>query len=341
MANYSIPANYLFKKILDCEILETPPITNKTIETGTRYSPDFVCTPFKYTLGSFIESLDMGANILIQQGGGCRYGYYSEVQNEILKDLGYKFKMITLVVAGKANIKRIYKELSSISKINIIKAIYYFINTRYIVMYMDKIDDYIRKNVGFEVKENSFKELNDKFLEDIVKHNNLISIYMCYKKYMKLFKKLEINKPDKVMKVGVIGELFTLMEPFANYDLEIYLAKKGVEITRFTNVDYLLFRKKKKIVKEIKKSEYIDYKMGADASDNICRTEYLCKNKYNGIIHIKSTFCTPEIAAMPIISKICKDYNVPIMFMSFDSNTSEMGIKTRLEAFYDMLEMNI
>lgn len=341
MANYSIPTNYLFSKILDCEIINAPPITKKTIELGTRYSPEFVCTPFKYTLGSFIESLDKGANILIQQGGGCRYGYYSEVQKEILKDLGYKFKMINLVNAGKFSIKRIYKELSSISKINIIKSIYYFINTRYIIKYMDTIDDYIRKNIGFEIEEGSFMKINNKFLKEIVSYNNVIDLYKCYKKTMNDLKKVKVNKPEKIIRVAIIGELYTLMEPFTNYDLEIFLAKKGIEITRFTNVDYLLFKKKREINKKLKKSKYIKYKMGADASGNICYTEYLCKNKYNGIIHIKSTFCTPEISVIPIISKICNDYKVPVMFMSFDSNTSEIGIKTRLEAFYDMLEMNI
>ena len=42
---------------------------------------------------------------------------------------------------------------------------------------------------------------------------------------------------------------------------------------------------------------------------------------------------------MPVINKICNDYNVPVIFFSFDSNTSEVGIKTRIEAFYDMIEM--
>ena len=79
--------------------------------------------------------------------------------------------------------------------------------------------------------------------------------------------------------------------------------------------------------------------MGADASDNIARALEMCKNNYDGIIHIKASFCTPEIGAMPIINKIAKEYSVPVIFFSFDSNTSEVGIKTRLEAFKDMLEM--
>ena len=149
MGNYSIPAKYFLTNILENEIITPPSITNKTIDLGTRYSPETVCTPFKYTLGTLIECLDKGANILIQQGGGCRYGYYSEVQNEILKDLGYRFKMINLVTAGKANIIKIYKDLKSISKISIFKTLYYLLNVRYIIKYMDIIDDYIRKNIGF------------------------------------------------------------------------------------------------------------------------------------------------------------------------------------------------
>lgn len=340
MANYSIPANYLLSRILKCEIIKVPPITNKTIELGTRYSPEFVCTPFKYTLGTLIEALDMGAEFLIQQGGGCRYGYYGEVQQEILKDLGYKFKMLNLITAGKFNFKKIYEKLKMIGDINIFKAIYYFINARYIVKYMDNIDSYIRKNIGFEVLEGSFEKLNNEFIEEIIKYNSIIGIHKCYRKYLKRIKKVQINKPINALRVGVIGELYTIMEPFANYDLEKFLAKKGIEITRYTNVNYLLFEKKRKMKKELKRSNYIKYKMGADASDNICWTEYLCKNKYDGIIHIKSSFCTPEIAAMPIINRICKDYKVPVIFMSFDSNTSVLGIQTRLEAFYDMLEMN-
>ena len=340
MDNYSLPATYFLSRVLDCEIIDVPKITNRTIELGVRYSPDFVCTPFKYTLGSFIEGLEKGANILIQQGGGCRYGYYSEVQEVILKDLGYKFRMINLVNAGHTDLKRIYKILKSISEIKLLKLIYYFFNTKLIINYMDLLDDYIRKNIGFISNPDNYKNIKNRFLKEIVSYDSPFDIRRCYKKYMKELKLIKVIKPDKVLKIGIIGELFTLMEPFANYDIEMHLAKKGIEVTRFTNVTYLLFEKKRKLNRKINKSSYIKYRMGADASDNIYWTEKLCKENYDGIIHIKSSFCTPEIGAMPIISKICKEYKVPVIFMSFDSNTSEVGVKTRLEAFYDMLEMN-
>ena len=102
----------------------------------------------------------------------------------------------------------------------------------------------------------------------------------------------------------------------------------------------MVFEKAKKVKKYLKYAgEYIKYRMGADAHDNIGRCKYLCTHGYDGIIHINSSFCTPEIGAMPILNKICKQYDVPIIYFSFDSNTSEVGIKTRIEAFYDMIEM--
>ena len=339
MANYSIPAKYFFMKAMNVEVIDTPPITNKTIELGTRYSPSTICTPFKYTLGSFIESLDLGAELLIQQGGGCKYGYYSEVQEEILKDLGYKFKMLNLVNAGKMNIKHIYNTLKMIdSKLNIFKTIYYFINTRYIIKYMDLIDDYIRKNIGFEVNKGEFNSLNKSFLNNIIKKNNILSIKKCYKEYLSKFKKIKINKPINPIRVGIIGELYTIMEPFANYKLEELLASYKIEVTRFTNVEYLLFQKKKYMKKNLKLNKYVNYSMGADSSDNICRCLELCENNFDGIIHIKSTFCTPEISTIPILNKVCKDYDIPIIYLSYDVNTGFTGIETRIDAFYDMME---
>ena len=95
MGDYYIPATFLLSHIFPKdEIIKAPKITSKTIEVGTEHSPEFVCTPFKYTLGTMIECIEKGAETLIQMGGGCRYGYYAELQEKILKDLGYKMLII-------------------------------------------------------------------------------------------------------------------------------------------------------------------------------------------------------------------------------------------------------
>jgi Uncharacterized protein conserved in bacteria len=341
MGDYSVPIIFLLRNILNVEIIKPSAITNKTVEIGNKYSPNFVCTPFKFTLGTLIECVEKGANILIQAGGGCRYGYYAELQEEILKELGYDVKLYNLVTKGVTDFHRINKIFKEIDpKYNKMKGLYYLFLTSKMIKYMDKLDFYIRENIGFEEKKGSFIKIKRKMLKDFSKCTNYFNMRKTYKRYKYKFKQIKINKKKNHLKVGIIGELYTVMEPFANYDLEIKLASFGVSVKRFTNINYLLFEKKNKIKKYLKHSkEYVKYKMGADAADNIVRAKYLCEKEYDGIIHIKSSFCTPEIGAMSILNKVCHDYNVPIIYFTFDTMTSSTGIDTRLEAFYDMIEM--
>ena len=340
LGNYYYPISFLLRKTTPHEIRPAPPITKKTIELGSKYSPDFVCVPFKYNLGNFIEALENKANIIIQAGGGCRYGYYAEVQEKILKDIGYDFEFLNLVSEDHFTVKTLFKTFRKMNpKLSFIKFIYYALLTILMIRYMDNIDNYIRLNIGFEEEENSFDNLLKEMLNSFTNCKGYISLTRKYFKYKKKFHKLKVNKPDNCLKVGIIGELYTSMEPFSSFFLEKELAKMHIEVKRFTNVSYLLYQKKwqkKKMLKYI--PEYCTYTIGADGMDNVYRSKYLINNGYDGLIHIKPFGCTPEIGAIPIIRKVCSDYKMPIIFFSFDSATSDTGIRTRLEAFYDMLK---
>ncbi len=340
MGNYFLPCNYLFSKLCNAKILVPPKITSKTVELGGKYSPEFICTPFKYTLGTYIECLENNANILIQMGGGCRYGYYFELQEKILKDLGYNFKYYNLVSKGNTDLKLIYKILKEINpKLNIIKALYFSFITIKMVNYMDDIDDYIRLNAPYQKNVGLLENINKEMLEEFRNVKSFYKLRKSYRKCKRKIKNIELKDKNKKIKIGIIGELYTLMEPFANNNIEKILKDSGVSVKRFTNVTYLLFEKGKKSKKYLKNLKNIKYKMGADAMDNIYYTKYLIDHNYDGIIHMKSSFCTPEIGNMGIISKMCEEKNMPVMFLTMDLNTSNVGFETRIEAFLDMIEM--
>ena len=40
-----------------------------------------------------------------------------------------------------------------------------------------------------------------------------------------------------------------------------------------------------------------------------------------------------------MLQKVSEDYSVPVLYLTYDSQTSDTGLDTRLEAFYDMLAM--
>ena len=79
----------------------TPPLsTKRTIEWGSRYSPEDICLPFKTILGNMLEGIELGADSVYMLGGWgpCRLGYYAEIQRIILLDLGKQVEFVTLEV---------------------------------------------------------------------------------------------------------------------------------------------------------------------------------------------------------------------------------------------------
>ena len=128
LSNYYIPIKYIIEKITKLQVY-IPPYNNKqTISLGAKYSPDDICMPFKYNLGNYINALNNGANILVQAGGGCRYGYFAELQEQILKDLGYEFNFVNLIKNNHVSIKNMYKFAKQENeKLNIIPSIWFFV----------------------------------------------------------------------------------------------------------------------------------------------------------------------------------------------------------------------
>lgn len=337
MGDYCYFIKPFLENITNMEVKIAPPITKKTIEIGSKYSPDSICLPFKYNLGNYVEALEEGANILLQFGGGCRYGNYAPLQKTILEDLGYNFEFYEFIKNGKTSFNYLFKTISklnpSLTKGKLLKEIIIVLTK---IMLFDKSEHYIRKKVAKD--NNNFKKIKYRFINDLKDKTNILKIIHTYISYKRKYRKVRCKKPK--LKIGIIGELFTSMEPFSTFNLEDELKNFDISIKRYTDVSYLLIYKKifHKIIK-YRARKYIKYHLGADATYNVYRTLKLKKKKYDGIIHTKPFGCTPEVGIIPILSKIANEENIPIMFLSFDTETSNTGIKTRLEAFIDMLIM--
>ncbi|MGA2417919.1 MAG: hypothetical protein ABSF55_01650 [Candidatus Staskawiczbacteria bacterium] len=337
MGDYFIGFRPIAELIAD-QVIMPPPITKKTLEIGAKHSPESACIPFKYNLGNYIEALELGANVLVQAGGGCRFGYYGEVQKEILNKLGYKFDFIKLnndYFRAITEIRKINPKISYAKILRVVFLSYFRIRS------IDKIEDLVRKNIGFQKNKGEHEKFYKLFLADLGKTRKIKEVGICKNKYLEIFKNIEIEKPKNPIRVGVIGELYVLMEPFSNFYIEKELAQKGIEVHRFVTVSSILHdvfsfdTHTKKFLKEAK--PYLKYHIGAHGTESVARAHQLIKDGFDGIIHIKPFGCMPEVNAMSVLHNVSKDYKIPIIYFSFDSQTSEAGIKTRIEAFHDML----
>ena len=158
-----------------------------------------------------------------------------------------------------------------------------------------------------------------------------------YYRYRKKFRNIKINKPSNPLKVRIVGELFSLIDSNTSFNVEKKLIKMGVEVYRDTDLTYLLITKRFILRSMIRKGKkYIKYHLGADGTASVVRS--MDSLDMDGILHLKSFGCTPEISAMSILPKISNEYKIPILYFSFDAEDNEVGVDTRLEAFYDMLK---
>ena len=79
--------------------------------------------------------------------------------------------------------------------------------------------------------------------------------------------------------------------------------------------------------------------MGANSTTDIWQAQTFAQQGFDGLVHIKSASCTPEVDIMPVLANLSQDYKIPVLYLTYDSQTSDVGLMTRLEAFYDMIDI--
>lgn len=340
-AEYNCAFQYIVEQALGCRYVMPPVLTKRTMELGTKYSPDFVCTPFKTILGSMIEALEAGADTLLMTHGLCRLGYYGELLEQILRDLGYQFDFINLSdydMSKKKEYIRIVRRFNP--KVNYARFLVQFMEGVRMVEYVDEITCEYYKNCGFDATGGQYKRAYQDFLTAMYTARNRGDVEAGYRAAKRSLQSIPLDKPQRPLRVGIVGEFYTAMDAFSNLEVEQKLADMGVEVHRWMNVtnQFLRYGSGQKNLR-VKIQDLSVYDMGPTSTANIWYARECAERGYDGLIHIKSAACTPEIDVMPVLQNISADYKVPVLYLTYDAQTSDVGLMTRLEAFYDMIDM--
>ncbi len=315
-----------------------PPLTRQTEELGERNSPDYVCTPFKTLLGSEIEALEAGADTVIMTHGACRLGYYGELQEQILHDLGYQCELINLssyATGKRRDWLRLLKHVDP--KLNLPKFIQVARDTLKMVEYVDDVTAEYYKNVGFDATDGEYRKAYRKFLASLNIADSRADIEADYRTVKREFQEIPLDKPDRPLRVGILGELYTVMDAYSNRNLEQKLADMGVEVHRWMTITNQVVHYSNVKNLEPKIKDLCTYSMGPTSTANIWFAKTCAEHHFDGLIHVKSANCTPEIDIMPVLQNISSTYKIPTLYLTYDTQTSDVGLLTRLEAFYDMI----
>lgn len=331
-------------KDLGHEVISPPAPNNKTLDLGVKYSPEFACIPFKVLLGTYIEVLEKGANTIIASGGTgpCRAGLYPSLHERILKDLGYEFKMIAFD-QPLADLSDFFGKIKKLIKPNNVSWYQFgriFKTAWSKLCVLDDIEILSHEIRPYEVKRGQTTAVFKKCLSIIDEAQTRDEI----KKVKAIAENMLRNVPQdpsrSPLKIGIIGEIYVVLEPFMNMDIEVILGELGIETHR--SIYLTQWTRQNTIVNmegSIRKIAYpyLQRMIGGHGVNSVGETILYSRNNFDGVVQVAPFTCIPEIVAKSILPKISKDLQIPILSLTIDEQTGRAGVQTRLEAFIDLL----
>ena len=345
--NVYIPVNAMARKLGAPEgmVVIPPPITQHTLDLGVKYSPQEACLPYKLTLGSLIETCELGADTLIQARGTgiCRLGYYSKGQEQMIRDLGYKARFLHVDVSHHKflSILRLIKDVSNNAPWQeIVPTFFYAIGKLFA---LDKIERMVQKVRAVETDKGTASRIYKEAVKAIDEATTTKEVKQLTRDYIHKLDRVPRDNSVEPLKVGVVGEIYVVIEPFANMDIEVELGKLGVEVERTMTlsrwIKYSLFLNRFGVDewKEVHKlaQPYIDHDIGGDGWESVGEKVLYARDGFDGIIHLAPFTCMPEIVAENIMPSTKED--IPVLAVICDEQQSKPGMLTRLEAFVDLI----
>ena len=147
------------------------------------------------------------------------------------------------------------------------------------------------------------------------------------------------------LRIGLVGEIYTLLEPFANLRIEELLGDRGVEVECSAYIsDWIIehlvlntLRLPAGLAVKKAAAPYLNCFVGGHGRETVGDTVRYARRGFDGVIHVLPFTCTPEIVAQSILPVVSRREGIPFLSVSLDEQSGEAGLITRLEAFLDLL----
>ncbi len=333
---------------LGLDVIIPDPTNREAIKIGVKYSPEFVCFPFKATIGDFVNAIEKGADTLIMaiDCGPCRFGFYASVQERILKDMGYKdITVIPLDQADLLDFKWVKtlqevsgrKDLFMYSKF--VKAVIFFIKKAKLLNDIQTAEGIFR---AYERNQGDTTDLIKNLLNKLDQTNTLPELKKFKSVIKQDFSNLDTDKARNPLRVGVSGEIHISLEPYVNLDIRRKLGEMNIEVHQSLSLyDWVVHKFHlnfhRKWLEHLSRP-YVPMDIGGECQWVL--GEYIDKAQagFDGFVHQYPFLCMPEVTARTIITNKLKGiYDLPIIYFSFDEQSGLAGFRTRLEAFSDLM----
>ena len=316
------------------------------LEKGSAISPDEICLPFKLMAANLAEAYALGADTVIMPAtmGPCRLGEYGELLKSILDKKGCKFHWILLDSPNAIGKRELLRRLSFIVKDSpkrlpgILHALY---GTYQIVKKLELLDKKAHKLAGYETRSGDCKKILSACRSELARTKGINEALQILKIYHKKISNVNVELEKQPLQLLLTGEIFSMIEPFANHHIEDLLMDMGVSFEKRVTLGWWINRT---VINPLQskqffagKNKYLPYEVGGYAKDTVEQGILCGRKNYDGIIQLFPVGCMPEIVAKAVFAKMMKEKKLSILTVIYDEMGGEAGYITRIEAFVDML----
>jgi predicted nucleotide-binding protein (sugar kinase/HSP70/actin superfamily) len=335
----------------DLDYVETPPFSENTVRIGAALAPEFACLPLKAVLGNFVEVVENGADTLVTSGGHgpCRFGYYSEIQRRILEREGVEFRMLVLepittslrafynslrelIPREKASLPALFRELKqALDKMVAFDVLdKRAMALRGLEVVPGAVDAALAEARGMMIGAFTAKEIREARCEAEAR-----------------LRGVRVDTSRSHLKIGIVGEIFVVLEPFFNFDIERWLGRRGAVVERATSISDRIYPRGRHPVFGYDEDSvaaaarpFLNHKIGGDGLLSVGATVIYARRGFDAVVHLLPFTCMPEVIAKGILGRVSSESGLPVLSLSIDEQTGRAGVETRLEALMDLAWSN-
>lgn len=338
---------------LGIRMLPTPAVTPAIVELGRQVAPEFVCFPFTATLGQMRRVLDEGANTLLMVAGKgyCRLGWYAQIQEDLLRKLGYDFDMMAiespfpLAQRGKAFFSTVRALIGDVSWLRLMRAV--CVNYQRLEV-MDRMERVVHRLRAFERERGTIDLLHARYLRQLIAAEGPTAIKRREREFLEAAAAIETEETDP-LRIRILGEIWVVLESGATRDVECWLGMREhprvwvdreLSTTNWFGTHVILSRplmRREHAILDAARP-WLRYKVGGHGQLTTGLTALAPHEGIDGVLHVFPFTCMPEIIAQNIMVRMSDELDIPILTYIVSEQTGEAGMQTRLESFLDLLE---
>lgn len=206
----------------------TPPLpSRRTLDLGVKNCPDMTCAPCKLLYGNYYEGLELGADRLVLFGGPdtCRLGYMARPQAERLRESGFHFTSYTLSLRSIAtDILRVARVLADPSPLELVEA------GRTLLTSLSLVDEIEQESLRLrprEFKPGTATRLRNEALAAARTCRGRSELQARREAILAPLRTAPRDNGRPVFRVALLGDAYSVAEPFFNMNLECISAIWG------------------------------------------------------------------------------------------------------------------